>query len=72
MEGIGGIGDVFVSTTSLYIKNAENQWAAVTKDRTSHPNHSNIALLLSDSGPQWGLFCKKSVTIAEAIKQHLD
>ena len=72
VEKIGEIGDVLVSATSLYIKNSQNQWVAVTKDHTSHPNHGDITLLLSNTGPHWGHFCENSVSIAEAAAQHLD
>ena len=70
---IGQACDLFVSTSTLYFKNQQNQWIVVAEgDRVYNPNlrHQYCILLLSDTGPCWGYHGDTfSVTIAEAIQQ---
>ena len=73
---IGRAGDLFVSTSTLFFKNQQNQWTVVTEgDRVYKPNHQHqyCILLLSDTGPRWGYHGDTlGVTISEAIQQHLE
>ena len=70
---IGRIGDIFLSTTTIRFKNHGDQWVTVAEgDLIYHPIHQDCRLLLSNTGPHWGFVHQPSLTIAEAIKQHLD
>jgi hypothetical protein len=73
LEG-GRAGDLFISPSTLYFKNKQNLWMVVAEgDRVYNPSHEYCRLLLSDSGPRWGYHGNTpGVTIAEAIKQHLE
>ncbi|KIM44287.1 hypothetical protein M413DRAFT_25714 [Hebeloma cylindrosporum] len=70
---IGNIGDIFLSPTKLQFKNHQHQWITVAEgDHIRHPIHQNCRLLLSNTGPHWGFVCQPSLTVLEAIKEHLD
>ena len=70
---IGRAGDLFVSPSTLYFKNAQNHWTVMAQgDRVYYPNHQSCILLPSHSGPRWGYPGDvPDVTMAEAIDKHL-
>jgi len=71
---IGRVGDLFVSTSSIFFKNQQDQWMIVPEgDPVYNPEHDKYCtLLLSDTGPRWGYDGDTGVTISEAIQQHLE
>jgi len=71
---IGRVGDLFVSTSSLFFKDQHDQWIIVAEGvPVYNPEHDEYCpLLLSDTGPRWGYDGDTGVTILQANRQHLE
>jgi hypothetical protein len=71
-DNAGNVGDLYVSPTTLHVKNSNDQWIVVAdEDRIYHPLRECCLLCFSDTGPRWSFTCESPATIAHAVKQHL-